>query len=89
MFCPQHNALICNKCAIISHHDHVAELKEVKRDDIVQFCTKANNIIDEESQKLAIIRDGFSSYIANDVQLTSLQFMEMVQSFKRVLTVRA
>ena len=63
-------------------------MKDIKREDLVQFCTKANNIIDEESQKLAIMKDGFNSYIASDVNLTSEQFMQMVECLKRVLRLR-
>ena len=87
-YCIEHKTLICSKCAILGHHDHVEELKDIKRDDLVQFCTKANNIIDEESQKLAIIKDGFNSYIASDVNLTSEQFMQMVECLKRILKLR-
>ena len=84
--CIEHKVLICSKCAIIDHQGHA--LKDIKREDLVQFCTKANNIIDEESQKLAIMKDGFNSYIASDVNLTSEQFMQMVECLKRVLRLR-
>ena len=87
-YCIEHKTLICSKCAILGHHDHVEELKDIKRDDLVQFCTKANIIIDEESQKLAIVKDGFNSYIASDVNLTSEQFMQMVECLKRILKLR-
>ena len=80
-------ALICSKCAILGHYD-AEDLKDIKREDLVQFSTKAINIIDEESQKLAIIKDGFNSYIASDNHLTSSQFMHMVESVKRILTLR-
>ena len=85
-YCIEHKNLICSKCAILDHQGH--DLKDIKRDDLVQFCTKANIIIDEESQKLAIVKDGFNSYIASDVNLTSEQFMQMVECLKRILKLR-
>ena len=84
--CIEHKVLICSKCAILDHQGH--DLKDIKRDDLVQFCTKANIIIDEESQKLAIVKDGLNSYIASDVNLTSEQFMQMVECLKRILKLR-
>ena len=69
LYCVEHKILICCKCAILDHQGH--DLKDIKREDLVQFCIKANSIIDKESQKLAIIKDGFNSYIASDFNLTS------------------
>ena len=47
-YCPAHSTLICSKCAIIGHHDHMALLRDIKRDQIIDFCTHANKVIDLE-----------------------------------------
>ena len=93
LYCLEHDILICNKCAILEHNDHVESLKDIFREDLANFCLKANHVIDEEQQKLSIIKDGFNSYIdsyiASEINLTSMQFMQMVQRFKRIIKMRA
>lgn len=44
-YCTKHKTLICHKCAILEHHDHVTDLNDINRDDLVQFSTKAIHII--------------------------------------------
>ena len=61
----------------------------MKREELIQFCTKAVNIIDEESNNFAILKDGFNSYIDEESNLKSMQFMQMVKCFKRILNTRA
>ena len=49
LYCLKEESFVCNKCALLNHHDHVGDLKEIKREELVDFCTKAVTIVDEES----------------------------------------
>ena len=53
LYCVEHKILICCKCAILDHQGH--DLKDIKREDLVQICIKANRIIDKESQKRPLL----------------------------------
>ena len=78
LYCLIHEIFLCNKCALIEHHDHVSDLKDMNRVDLEQFCTKAVNVIDEESEKLAILKSNFNSYMEGNSNLTSIQFIQMI-----------
>jgi hypothetical protein len=61
-YCKKHIKLMCNKCALIGHADHLENLVQVERFGVENFCERVRIKLNLLKNKILEVCDVLNSY---------------------------
>lgn len=71
--------MICHKCVVLDHYDHIDRIKEIRREDLEAFTHKSIAVLDEEREVIAGLRSIFSQFISKETSLNSKRFIKAIE----------
>lgn len=84
-FCKKHSRLMCNKCALVQHADHLENLVQVERFGVENFCERVRIKLNLLKNKILEVCDVLNSYKICEKAFGGDEFLHLVSDAQGIL----
>jgi hypothetical protein len=84
-YCKKHIKMMCNKCALITHSDHLEHLVQVERFGVENFCERVRIKLNLLKNKILEVCDVLNSYKVCEKAFGSDEFLHLVNDAQGIL----
>jgi hypothetical protein len=77
-YCKKHVKLVCNKCALVGHADHLESLVQVERFGVENFCERVRIKLNLLKNKILEVCDILNSYKICEKAFGGEEFLHLV-----------